>query len=380
MNNFGPKQDDESNEILDVRKYPHQLKKFSNEIFLLMHQDLKSLQEFMNDIIENEDEYDFINIGGIFDFYSQYVLTAQCTFVDFDDYVLSYMQDKSEFAAKQLLERIWNECNNVLELYYDNKSVFDKYDSKGFVNLAMQTAYYTEYHSILQNLRKALPTPLREFFYEDKPIVDLPLTVIETIMEEFTSNMKEVQEEINREVRSLDDLLEIIRRTQVCPRVFSDCMETLIEYVDTIATFIGKESYQKRLVDRKKSIFEEIPPFVIEGELLDDLYDLCNSTVVFSCTKSDFNNIINGKRPDGDDIFRHRDICRYNKAYHLINQMSLVIPHEQYKQWRDKLLEAQHIKRDVYNKKWSSITSRQTKENAEFIKKVQKIVDKHRLK
>lgn len=380
MNISEPNHSEDSHKAWDVRENPDQLKTVSNEMFLSMHQDLKALQDFMTELIGNDNNYDFVSVSGIYEFYIQYIHSRQASFVDFDDYILSFIQDKSEFSAKQLLERIWYEGNNVLELYYDNKKNFDEFDEKGLLREAIQSAFYSEYHDLLCNLSKAMPKALEEFYYHDKPIIGLPLTEIEVMMSQFRFNMLKVREGINREIRGLGELLELIRFNKVRPFTFSECMDELTDYVDTIGKFIGKESYQKRAINANNSIHEGISPFVIEGELLDDLYALCNSTVVFSCTKSDFNDIINGKRPDGDNGFRHRDICRYNKAYHLINQMRLIIPHRQYKQWRDKLLEAQHIKKDVYNKKWSSITSKQTKENTEFIKKVQLIVDKHRLK
>lgn len=369
-----------SQEDWDVRANPDQLKTVSNEMFLSLHQDLKALQDDMNDLAENEYDYDFLCVSGIYEFYIRYIHARRASFVDFDDYILSFIQDKSEFSAKQLLERIWREGNNVLELYYSKKNSFDEFDEKGFLITAIESAFFSEYHDILCNLNKAMPKTLKEFYYHDQPIIGLPLTDIEVMITQFRFNMIEVQKGINREVSGLAELLELIRYDKTNPLVFSQFMEELTDYVDTIGKFIGKESYQERVTDTNNSTSDEIPPFVIEGALLDDLYEICNSTVVYSCSRDYFKEIINGERPEFEDSFRQRDILHLNKSYHLINQMSFIIPRRQYEHWREKVFRSQNIKKDVYNKKWSAITQKQTKENVEFINKVQQIVDKHKLK
>ena len=83
------------------------------ELLMQLYLDIKELKDDWTEIVEEGIDID--NIMRTYKFYVKYIEKIDNGDLSFDDYVLFYIQDRSEYAAKCLLEKIWEEMNILLE-------------------------------------------------------------------------------------------------------------------------------------------------------------------------------------------------------------------------------------------------------------------------
>ena len=117
------------------------------ELLMQLYLDIKELKDDWTEIVEEGIDID--NIMRTYKFYVKYIEKIDNGDLSFDDYVLFYIQDRSEYAAKCLLEKIWEEMNILLEIYDSNRKIFNKYDCKGLSNSIIQVPCYFNYNDIL---------------------------------------------------------------------------------------------------------------------------------------------------------------------------------------------------------------------------------------
>ena len=94
------------------------------ELLMQLYLDIKELKDDWTEIVEEGIDID--NIMRTYKFYVKYIEKIDNGDLSFDDYVLFYIQDRSEYAAKCLLEKIWEEMNILLEIYDSNRKIFNK--------------------------------------------------------------------------------------------------------------------------------------------------------------------------------------------------------------------------------------------------------------
>ena len=94
------------------------------ELLMQLYLDIKELKDDWTEIVEEGIDID--NIMRTYKFYVKYIEKIDNGDLSFDDYVLFYIQDRPEYAAKCLLEKIWEEMNILLEIYDSNRKIFNK--------------------------------------------------------------------------------------------------------------------------------------------------------------------------------------------------------------------------------------------------------------
>ena len=145
------------------------------ELLMQLYLDIKELKDDWTEIVEEGIDID--NIMRTYKFYVKYIEKIDNGDLSFDDYVLFYIQDRSEYAAKCLLEKIWEEMNILLEIYDSNRKIFNKYDCKGLSNSIIQVPCYFNYNDILISLEKKDPEELDtrfSRFTQSLPTIDYP--------------------------------------------------------------------------------------------------------------------------------------------------------------------------------------------------------------
>lgn len=164
------------------------------ELLMQLYLDIKELKDDWTEIVEEGIDID--NIMRTYKFYVKYIEKIDNGDLSFDDYVLFYIQDRSEYAAKCLLEKIWEEMNILLEIYDSNRKIFNKYDCKGLSNSIIQVPCYFNYNDILISLEKKDPEELDKIWGNQLADVDQNMKV-ESLLREYIDNLSLVREKIS---------------------------------------------------------------------------------------------------------------------------------------------------------------------------------------
>lgn len=346
------------------------------ELLMQLYLDIKELKDDWTEIVEEGIDID--NIMRTYKFYVKYIEKIDNGDLSFDDYVLFYIQDRSEYAAKCLLEKIWEEMNILLEIYDSNRKIFNKYDCKGLSNSIIQVPCYFNYNDILISLEKKDPEELDKIWGNQLADVDQNMKV-ESLLREYIDNLSLVREKISSEIESLNTKLNFISQVRNLPFFFDLFTENIIEYTSILGKYIGKVLIRKQIGESVGNCAgNQILPCKIEGKLLDALYALSNEVVFRLCDKKHFEFIINGGQPKENQDGKVNDIKHLNRFYYLIRMMKLGIPQKQYELWKDGILKAQNIKEETFDKKWNSISKDSpTPENMKFKEQMDSLVKQY---
>lgn len=353
-----------------------QVKTNNKDMLIQFYLDLKELKEDWTEIIE--DGMDIDNIMRTYKFYEKYIEVNDKRELEFDDHVLLYLQDRTEYAAKQLLEKIWDEILIILDMYNGNRKLFNKYDHKGLANSIAHVPFIFMHDDILKELDKIEPEELDKIW--ENPIVDIQQRwKLENSLKRYTEGLEMAKYMITLEIDNVKKLIDFIDRTRHSIFFFQEFTITINNYASAIGKYIGKDPARKQKSESNGvSTKETTPPFKIKGQLLDDLYALCNRIVFRSCEKNYFEFIINCGQPDENKDNRTNDVIHLNRFYYLIRMMRFIIPQKQYEVWKERIIKSQNISKRIFERKWSSISQdNPTKENTDFMKMIDSIVERY---
>lgn len=336
------------NEIQEKNKYDNTLIQF--------YLDLKELKEDWKEIVE--DGIDIDNVMKTYEFYVKYIENDNFEDLEFEDYILFYTQDKSEFAVKHFFEKIWSEISTLLNIYDENREIFYNYDHIGLSNSIVRVPYFFTYNHIFVKFEQSNPEELKKIW--EKPIIDIQQRLeLESGLIEYKNNLEKVRDGLSSEINEINTLYDFIDRTRYTPFFFHLFTVSLIDYASAIGKYIDKVIVRKQAEDSEyNSVEGQFPSYKIEGKMLDELYEICNKVVFHRCDKEHFAFIINGGQTKKNQENKTNDIKHLNRFYYLVRNMAMIIPYTQYGLWKNTIFKAQNIKENIFNKKWNSITKK----------------------
>ena len=318
-------------------------------------------------------------------FFKKYIVEIDGPYEFLDYLIFNYIQDKSEYASKILLERIWEDANSLLDFYYENNECFDGYDDSDPLEYAFCNPYQLEQENLLRIAKHIEPTELSEIieeFYFD----DIDFNKLKDLIRQYTFDLERLINIAQSELDTMQKIKILASDTKENPFYFCTFAEDLMEFIHVVEKYIDKVRPAETEKDEENTdiLQKKLPPikpFEISDELLDDLYKLCNATLFFAHTKDQFKVIINGGHLEESKENKKGDIRtgQLNKVYYLVYMMGRVIPKQQYEIWSKKIKVAQNLR--YYDKKWNTIRDSASSNSAkEFRKELDELINKHCLR